>query len=323
MPEAALDPAGPDAPALFPGDLVLRAGAARAVVRPQAGGRVCALALARPDGQAVPVLFPYESPGVDPVNWGKGGIYPLAPYSGRIAQARVHFPGGTADLVPHPNAPPHSLHGHAHGLPWSVQSQDAAAGRAVLRFSSPPVPAWPWAIDVQATMQLRPDALVMDMALTAGPGSGCVGPMPAGLGWHPFFLHRPGARLRFGAGTRWSAAPDHVPQAPHPVAPQDRFDTPRPLPEGAITTDLSDWQGLFELELPQGDVLRLEADAPATHLVLHRTAAQTYLCVEPVTHVADGFNLGARGVPGTGTVWLAPGEALRARLTLRLAPYRF
>lgn len=320
MPEAAVPLASP---ASFPGDVVLRAGSARAVVRPRAGGRVCALELARPDGQAVPVLFPYEAPGVDPVNWGKGGIYPLAPYSGRISHARVHFPGGAADLVPHPNAPPHSLHGHAHGLPWTVQSQDADAGRVVLRFDSPPVPAWPWAIQVQATLQLHPDALVMDMALTAGPGGDGLGPMPAGLGWHPFFLHRPESRLRFSAATRWSAAPDHVPQAPHPVAAQDRFDTPRPLPEGAITTDLSDWQGRFELELPEGDVLQLEAHAPANHLVLHRTAAQTYLCVEPVTHVADGFNLAARGVPGTGAAWLAPGETLRSRLTLRLSPHRF
>ncbi len=316
MPEAATTPT--QAPTC-PGDVVLRAGAARAVVRPRAGGRVCTLDLARPDGRTVPVLFPYEAEGVDAVNWAKGGIYPLAPYSGRIAQARVHWRGGAADLVPHPNSLPHSLHGHAHGLPWTVVSQDAEAGRVVLRFDSPPVPAWPWDIQVVATLQLRPDALVMDMALTAGGP----GPMPAGLGWHPFFLHEPQARLRFDAGTTWSTTADHVPFAPQPVPPHGRYDTPRPLPEGVVNDNLSDWSRQLELELPGGDVLQLLADAPTSHLVLHRPASQAYLCVEPVTHVGDGFNLAAQGVPGTGTVMLAPGETLPSRLTLRLAPHRF
>lgn len=45
------------------------------------------------------------------------------------------------------------------------------------------------------------------------------------------------------------------------------------------------------------------------HLVVHRPESLAYLCLEPVSHVADGFNLAARGVPDTGTRWLAPGDS--------------
>jgi len=48
-----------------------------------------------------------------------------------------------------------------------------------------------------------------------------------------------------------------------------------------------------------------------------------YLCLEPVSHVADGFNLAAGGVPGTGTVQLPPGGVLEGRMSLSLAPFRF
>ena len=94
----------------YPGDLVLRAGQACAVLRPAAGGRVCSLTLARDDGRTVDMLFPYTAQGVDPLRWGKGGIYPLVPYSNRIANAQVQTPGGVVQLSPHPDAAPHSLH---------------------------------------------------------------------------------------------------------------------------------------------------------------------------------------------------------------------
>ena len=316
MPEAATDPAPP---APIAGDIVLRAGPAQAVLRPKAGGRVCRLSLARPDGQAVPVLYPYEAEGVDPVNWGKGGIYPLVPYSGRISNARLQGPGGVVELQPHPNALPHSLHGHGHVRPWTALPS-TRPDRAELSLATAADAAWPWAIEALASYELQPGALHMEMTLTVGEGG--PGPMPAGVGWHPFFLHRPEARLRFAAGTRWRAGPDFVPQAPQAQSAAEQHGTPRPLPEGPITADFSDWHGPFDLELPSGDVLRLEAEA-APHLVLHRTAALNYLCVEPVSHVADGFNLAARGVPGTGTVWLEAGQTLRARLTLALQPEGF
>ncbi len=49
------------------------------------------------------------------------------------------------------------------------------------------------------------------------------------------------------------------------------------------------------------------------HLVVYRPDNLAYLCLEPVSHVADGFNQAARGVQDTGTRWLAPGESLSGR----------
>ena len=52
--------------------------------------------------------------------------------------------------------------------------------------------------------------------------------------------------------------------------------------------------------------------------LLHRPPQPLYLCLEPVTHVADAFNLAAQGQADTGTVLLAPGESFSASLTISL-----
>ncbi len=291
---------------------MLRAGLASAVVRPQAGGRVCALTLAHPDGHAVPILYPYTAAGVDAENWAKGGIYPLAPYSNRIAHGRLQHAGGHVQLPAHPNAHPHTLHGHGHVSPWDVVSQDTNS--AHLRLDSPGCAAWPWHLQADLTLTLSVSALCLRLCLThLGAGD-----MPAGVGFHPYFLHRPQARLSYRAKQLWPAGADFLACCSAPMQAADGFEQPRPLPEGGLTDYRSEWDGALDLELPQGEVLRLQADALLSHLVVHRPTDPQYLCVEPVSHVADGFNLAARGVPGTGSVLLPQGGRLQAQMTLRL-----
>lgn len=304
-------------PEYLPGDLVLRVGMAEAVVRPLAGARVCSLTLAQADGRAVPVLYPYAAASVDPVNWAKGGIYPLVPYSNRIAGGRLlSADSSTVTLPPHPNAHPHTLHGHAHGQPWQVLQQDAAS--AHLRLDSPACAAWPWPL--QSDLQLRLSAQELQLSLSlrhTGHGR-----MPAGIGFHPYFLHQVDARLRYHASHRWPTDAEFLTHGSERLPAGAGFDQPKALPPGTLTDYLSEWDGALDLDLPQGDVLRLRTAAPLSHLVVHRPPQPLYLCLEPVSHVADGFNLAARGVAGTGTVLLPTGGLLSAQMSLSLGPGR-
>ena len=136
-------------------------------------------------------------------------------------------------------------------------------------------------------------------------------------------MHEAPARLRYHAGRRWPADADFLAHGSEALPVAEGFDQARALPHGTLTDYLSEWDGVLDLELPQGDVLQLQADRVFSHLVVHRPPQPLYLCLEPVSHVADGFNLAARGVTGTGTVQLPPGSVLEGRMTIRLAPYRF
>ena len=72
------------------------------------------------------------------------------------------------------------------------------------------------------------------------------------------------------------------------------------------------------LDLPDGAHLSITCDPVFGHLVVHRPPSGAYLCVEPVSHVANGFNLAARGVAETGTRFLEPGETLQGQIRFSL-----
>ena len=290
----------------------LQAGAARARLVPAAGGRVSALQLQAPDGQPVDVLHPYPEDFLDPVRWGKGGIYPLLPYSNRIAHARVRVQGEEVRLQPHPDALPHSLHGTAHLQPWTLEHHDGAS--AVLVLDAAPSLAWPWRYTGRLEIALTPAALRMRIAVrNAG-----MGVMPAGIGLHPYFRHDPQVQLGYGATTWWASTPDFLATESRPLAADEVFRPARELPAGGLTHYLGGWDGRADLGLPGGARLRIQADPVFQHLVVHRPDNLAYLCLEPVSHVTDGFNLAARGVAGTGTRLLAPGETLAGEMQFEL-----
>ncbi len=296
-----------------PGDVVLQAGAARAVLRPAAGGRICSLELARADGTTVAVLHPYSAAGVDPLRWAKGGIYPLVPYSNRIAGSVLQTADGPVNLPPHPDGAPHTLHGHAHGLPWLLAAH--TPNSATLTLDSLPCAAWPWHLQAEVHVQLTPDALTLKLEVKNLSKRN----MPAGMGWHPYFRHLPTARLRYTASELWPTTDDYLAEPPRALTRAEDFSRPRALRDGTMTDYLGGCTGALDMELPEGDVLSITQQG-LPHLVVHRPAQPVYLCLEPVSHVANGFNLAASGQPGTGTVQLAQGQSMHSELTMALKP---
>ena len=87
-------------------------------------------------------------------------------------------------------------------------------------------------------------------------------------------------------------------------------------------TYLSQWGGRATLHWPDGHELALHADAAFAHLVVYTAPGSDFLCVEPVTNVADAFNLAAAGETRTGLQVLAPGERFSATMLLGLRPPR-
>jgi len=290
----------------------LQAGAARARLVPAAGGRVSALQLQAPNGQVVEVLYPYPEDYRDPVHWAKGGIYPLLPYSNRIAQARLQVQGEEVRLEPHPAALPHSLHGTAHLLPWILEQHGEAHATMVL--DALPSPAWPWHYTGRLTLALEPCALRVRIDIR----NASMRVMPAGIGLHPYFAHALQARLAYRATTWWLTTPDFLATGSRALAADEIYQPARALPAGGLTHYVGGWDGQADVDLPQGARLRIQADPVFGHLVVHRPDTLAYLCLEPVSHVADGFNMAARGVAGTGTRWLAPGETLSGEMQFLL-----
>ncbi|RQR85252.1 aldose 1-epimerase [Burkholderia sp. Bp9012] len=281
----------------------------RADVAPQFGARVTRLVTIE---SSVELLVPLDAWQAPPHGWPKAGAYPLIPYSNRIANAQLHFEGEIHPLPPHPLDPPNTLHGVAQTLPWEVVAHRADDIELALRYDGE---HWPWPFEARIGFRLVHRTLHVRMSVrNAGDR-----PMPAGVGWHPFLAVDPGSAVRFDARRRWTLDARFLPTGASQIQPAPTVLGTRDWQDRDCAVYASDWHGDAIVERAAGRV-RLRANEPLTHVVAYVPQGAPFLCVEPVSHVANGFNFAAAGIADTGTCRLAPGETLAAHASLEWEP---
>lgn len=235
-------------------------------------------------------------------------MYPLMPYSNRIENARLLLDGEVIAIASHPEARPHSLHGNAHTQPW-LATQTAPTS-ATLTLDSPASSAWPWAYHACQRFDLTATQLAVTLKLT----NTSARRMPAGIGLHPYFRHETAALVGHNAKRCWPANHEFFPTSSRLLRPEEAYAAPRPLTDGTMTDYFCDWNGVAHLELPGGSTLNLSCDPVFAHFVVHRPPVPAYLCLEPVSHVTNAFNLAAKGIADTGSQVLEPGQSLTGQI---------
>ncbi len=198
------------------------------------------------------------------------------------------------------------------GLHWDVDVADDAT--VALSCALPP-DRWPFGGRAGQRMALAPGRLELSAHVEAGSQ-----PMPASLGWHPWFARPADGDLCVGvdAGEVLALRPDLVPtgeRAPVTGA-TDLRDAPalgsRRLDDVYVasgSTATVAWPDLvLEIALPH----------PLCTLVVHTPPRG--VCVEPMTAWPDAPALHERGVAGTGLAVLGPGERLTAKTTWSWGP---
>ena len=156
--------------------------------------------------------------GTDPV---QHGMYPMAPWAGRLRDNRVRW-AGTEYPLPI-TSPPWALHGTALARPAEVLEWEADADEARLVTRIAAHPGWPWAMSVDVTWILSQRVLTTEIAVHALAES-----FPAVVGWHPWFRRE----LGVGGPLEWSMpatarlvrGDDHLPTGE--LAPFDASDGP-------------------------------------------------------------------------------------------------
>ena len=248
------DDPGASGPAPGPDLLRLSAPGVEAVIDLVAGGRVASLVI---DGHEL-----LRTTGAGPIEWGS---FPMAPYAGRIRDATLTFEGQTRHLPV--RLPPHALHGTVLDRPWRVVGEGTIATELG--------PDWPFAGHVVQRFELSAGSLECRLEVHADE------PMPASIGWHPWFVRRlPGVpgelELELDAGAMYERDEAGIATA--------RLVTPPPGPWDDCFTDLRHppvlrWPGFLEL--------KIESDCP--DWVVY-TAPEDALCVEPQTAPPDALN---------------------------------
>jgi aldose 1-epimerase len=238
--------------------------------------------------------------------------FPLVPFSNRIADARFSFQGRAYDLDRNFPPEPHAIHGYGWQKPWEVA--EASPSRAELTFRHA-VSGTPFDYRARQVFALRENGLEVALEVT-NVGDG---PMPAGIGLHPYFPRTEDVTLRARLDHVWLPDERKIPQ--QRVTLPAAWDFARRLRLAPLDLDhcFGGWDGRAELHWPETDLtLVIEAAPPLRHLVIYVPPGQDFFCIEPVSHVNDGFNLLERGVEGTGVRVLASGETLGGTLRLRV-----
>lgn len=292
--------------------VVLDAGASSVELAPSAGGAVAAFTLA-----GVDVLRPTSANARAAGNVLDHAAYPLVPYSNRIANARFEVSARRHQLDSDPGVQPHSLHGVGWRRRWSALACSPTAATLTLEHhaTGADARAWPYAFAARQEFVLEATNRSATLALTLTLANQDAEPFPCGLGWHPFFPRTAATRLRFGARGRWESDASGLPTArtiPEPGA----FAAGRELGGAVLDHVFFGWSGRAELTQPDtGLRIVVTASERCRHLVVYAPRNETFLAVEPVTHVTDAFNRAAAGEDDTGMTLLQP----RAEISCSIA----
>lgn len=255
----------------------LTAGDARVVVDPAGGGRVLGL-----DVDGLDLLV---TPEVDEHDHG---IFPMAPWAGRIRHGEFAF-DGTDYRLPC-NKGPHAIHGTVRDVAWTVEDVSETSAVLSVQLGDP----WPFGGRVVQRLSLAPDHLELVMEVHAADRA-----MPASCGWHPWWSRD----LDRGGSLEVELHADHLYRLDGEGIPSGELVPVVPPPWDDCFTDLGEPAAI--LRWPGAATVTITTDCPC---VVVYTEPEHAVCVEPQSGPPDEFNLAPRIVE--------PGSALVTQATL-------
>ncbi|WP_420703422.1 hypothetical protein [Brucella intermedia] len=262
------------------------------------GGRL--LELKTSDGQDI--LVPTKPHSFNATDWPRAGAYPLIPYHNRLSNAGISVDQRVVSLAANPAALPHTLHESSHTRPWTLFSHDSC--RIVMKLDYEPDGHWPWRFKAVQDFELSGSDLKLSISLTNRSES----PMPAGLGWHPYLSSL--EPVSTDAKFVWHHAEDYLPTGGRDEVRNEQAESTLP------TRYLEGWSEARVNLIGRGSAT-ISASPEFGFLVIHR-GHSSHICVEPVTHVPNAWNLNVDR-DRVGARILRPGETLKGSILLRVS----
>ncbi len=318
-------------------ELADEVGTARAEVWPFTGFNCLRWQVRIPDGGWGDVLYCAPDWEQNPVPT-RSGHPMLFPFPNRLRGGQFPFEGTTYQLPLNESSGKHAIHGFTPRNSWRVLGTDAAAGHASITGQfrlSVDLPSardfWPADCSLTLTYRLTTTALVVE-ALVENPGPG---PMPFGLGYHPYFCvpTAPGSAaddmvLQAETGMVWEAEAGIPTGRVMPVPPELDFRSPRVV-GGAVLDTLY----TTSRPTPGEDMVcvarlghrtapgRVSVFCPPAfrELLLFTPPHRKAVAIEPYTCATDAANLAARGI-NSGWRILPPGGRWSAAVEYRWEP---
>ncbi|MFI5443855.1 aldose 1-epimerase [Polaromonas sp. UC242_47] len=280
--------------------ITLSSASLRCDIKPDLGACISGLWLGD-----IPVLR--STPANELLSVRLAGSYPLVPFSNRVGHATLKWQGTSHPLVQNNGPEPHAIHGLGWQRPWQVLEQNDEL--LMLACEHRADASWPFAFDASQTFRLHGNTLELTLSMTNQSAT----PAPAGLGWHPYFVKRPGSHLVFEATGRWEMSGEKLPTHRQPSSGLD-------LDCAALDVDhcFDGWTGVAHL---RDELLSTRITSSLRRLVVFTNNTRDFVAIEPVSHVNNAVNLmqaGAGNADALGIQVLAPGESMSAHMSLQV-----
>lgn len=245
------------------------------------------------------------------------GSFVLVPYSNRLFDSKLLSPSGTFTLpanYPSSNVP-------VHGLGWRKKWQCVTREpqRVVLVYSHLSDDHWPFAHNCEQTVTLNQGQVEFHLKVKNNGEQ----PMPAGLGFHPWFALDHASQVRFGPTSVWLQDERGWPTVKTSSSGLENFDfTEWRSAQTVIQNHChSDWSGRADLHLHEKKLsIQLTASSNLNHLIVYRKPGQDWLCLEPVSHATGAFSLPHVKMSQAGDHLLAPGDSMEAWMRISVKP---
>lgn len=239
--------------------------------------------------------------------------FPLVPFSNRIADGRTEFEGETYQFPINMPPEPHTIHGDGWTSAWTIET--AGPTRAVLSHAPDDTP---FAYAARQIFELGDNGLKASLELTNTRDK----KIPAGFGHHPYFPRTDDLTLEMPLSEVWLPDDQKLPDRKVPLPDAWDFRSPKRL---APLTDLDhDFTGgdvSAVMHWPKRGIrLDITSDPIFRHMVVFVPPDRDYVCVEPVTHVANAVNMMASGDQDTGIRILEPGETIEGSMRFQARP---
>ncbi len=282
-------------------------------VLPEIGGSI-AFGQIRHNGVWVDVIRP-----TPPDKYNKPSSFLMLPWSNRIRDGVLRYNDQTWQLPDIVADEKTARHGDVRKRPWTIESSSATAIH--LHFDSALVEDFnfPFTLTAEQIFALDGTDFVWEARLTNTDSR----TFPAGFGFHPYFQHTADNMplLQVPCDRQFVLENGMASDTSVPVSPEIDFRKPRAVTEGMsldhlLTGRIGD--DPVKLIYEEWDIeIQIISDAIYAHVQVF-TAPDGTLAVEPQTNANDGFNLYARGIPGTGIFEIAPGETVSGTTRLRV-----
>lgn len=273
----------------------------RLIVEPQRGGSILLF-----EWRGKPVLRPVCGPEVTDT-----ASFPLVPFSNRISRGVFAFAGRERTIPP--NCPKADAVNPLHGYGWLAAWEVEEVGSQSIRISHEyDGESWPWRYLSEQQFSLSPAGLRIEMTLK----NLSTEPMPAGLGFHPYFPCNAMTRYLSAHRGEWTNDATDIPTV---LDLRDRaidWWDGRAADTRVVNTVYSDRAGGIAIhwgDLRMGAVVTTSANLG--HTVVYRPEDGDFICVEPVSHFTNALNRNeAHGAMET----LDPGETMSCVMSIEV-----